>query len=115
MGTKISKAWNLLDRIHHNAESWYLHSKEKTKVDPIYDSIKYFLRTKEIKDLCHELNIGTDPILHILKDFSEFLHLPNKKFVRHTRESKAICMVEEITKKRLLHLRTENKLTVNTR
>ena len=98
MGTEISDAWNLLDRMRNNAENWYLCSKEKSKVDPVYDSIKSFLRTSKVKDLCRELNIGTDPMLHVLKDFSKFLNLP-EKYLKFSRESKAIRMVEALKKK----------------
>ena len=47
----------------------------------------------------HELNIGTEPTLRILKDFSGFLQLRDEGFVKHTREAKAIRMVEAIMKK----------------
>ena len=72
MGTGISDAWNLLDMMRYNAENWYLCSKEKSKVDLVYDSIKYFLRTLKVENLFHELNVGSDPMLHVLKDFSKF-------------------------------------------
>ena len=32
MGSEVSEAWNLTDRIQHNAKNWYLGSKENTKV-----------------------------------------------------------------------------------
>ena len=73
--------------------------KRKSKVDHVYDSIKSFLITSKVKDLRHELNGGTDPMLYVLKDFSKFLNLPEKKYLKRNRESKAIHMVEAIKKK----------------
>ena len=52
-----------------------------------------------MKNLRHEFIIGTNPVLHILKDFSEFLQLLDKKFVKHARKAKAIRMVAAIVKK----------------
>jgi hypothetical protein len=69
----ISQAWWLLDKICQNAESWYLCSKEKKKVDPDYDSIKFFYKSSKMKESGNELNVGTDPALQILKGLFEFL------------------------------------------
>jgi hypothetical protein len=38
-------------------------------------------------------------MLHVLKDFSKFLGIPEKKYLKFSRESKAIRMVEAIKKK----------------
>ena len=51
MDFSISQAWGLLDKIRQNAESWYLCSKEKKKVDPDYDSIKFFSKTSKMKNI----------------------------------------------------------------
>ena len=44
--------------------------------------IKSFLRTSKVKDLRRELNIGTGPMLHVLKEFSKILELAREEVLK---------------------------------
>jgi hypothetical protein len=69
MDLTLSKAWELLDRIRHNKESWSFDLGSEGGIKIEYDCLRAFEQTSEVKTIAEEHYLDPNIVLHVLQSF----------------------------------------------
>ena len=84
-------------RINKEAWSEDLGSKGGTGVE--YDCIQYFIDAGKLDKLSETLHMDSDIILKLIKWYSQFLHLPNKNWIKYaTYEQQEVSTIQVLEK-----------------
>ena len=69
-------AWNLLETIHHNKETYNEWEQNKTNGPVDYDCIRKFLNTGKEEYLTESFKLDHETIVRIIKAYAEYLQVP---------------------------------------
>jgi len=69
-------AWNLLETIHHNKETYNEWEQNKTDGPIDYDCIRNFLNTGKEEYLIESFSLDHDMIVRNVKAYAEYLQVP---------------------------------------
>ena len=78
MERSLDEAWQLLDLIHHNSETWSVESDSKGTIELDPECVKTFLETGRVEDLIGEFQVDPDVVAQVAKVYTEFLQVPTR-------------------------------------
>jgi hypothetical protein len=76
----MTQAWELLDTMHSNTESWITDVEGNGGVELDYECIQTFLKTGKQENLVANFHLDSDVILQIVKKYTEYLQVPKENW-----------------------------------
>jgi hypothetical protein len=83
MELSITQAWELLDRIRRNRESWSFDLGDEGGIKIDYDCLRAFQQTGEVNAIANDFYLDPNIVLHILQCFLEQINTPKKDWIRY--------------------------------
>ena len=78
MDFTITQAWNLLNKIRNNRETWSFNIGDEGGLKVEHDCIKAFAKTGQIDELAGNFHLDSNIILHIVQSFTEHIQAPKE-------------------------------------
>ena len=87
MEITVAKAWNLLDRIRNNRETWSFDIGNEGGLKVEHDCIKAFLETGKIENMADDFHLDSDIISHIVQSFTDHIKAPKQGWTGYKKDA----------------------------
>jgi hypothetical protein len=94
----VTKAWELLERIRRNRETWSFNIGGEGGIEIDYDCINAFNQTGKVDDLAKDLHLDTNIVLHVIKSFTEHIEAPKKDWIHYVPPPEPMKKVHTVVK-----------------
>ncbi len=92
----VTQAWELLERIRRNRETWGFDLEGEGGIEVEYDCLNAYKETGKVKETADEFNLDDDIILQIIQSFTEHIEAPKKDWLQYTPPPKPVEEVQAI-------------------